>query len=92
MAANISEIRSSIESALGNVPNVFRRSKIRQEIDGCSPGVMSNFDNAGTGPKDRVMIGRKTAYPKKSYVDWAVSRITPVPEKEVIHENQTANS
>jgi len=86
MAANLEELRTSIESALGNPPNVFRHSKTRQEIDGLSPAVMSYLDNIGKGPKDRILIGRQTAYTKKSYVDWFLSRITHVSGKEAANE------
>lgn len=72
------QIRIEIETALQNFPYVFRQSKQRQLIDGCSSGVIANFDCAGTGPKESLMVGRKRAYVKASYIDWAVSRISAV--------------
>ncbi len=86
------ELRNSIKTSVGNFPHVFRGSKKRQENDGCSAGVMSYLDSLGKGPKNRVKIGKKTAYPIDDYAEWFISRISPVQTKEVIHENQTTNS
>ena len=86
MAANLEELRTSIESAIGNPPIVFRHSKTRQEIDGLTPAVMSYLDNIGKGPKDRILIGRQTAYTRASYISWFLSRVKQVDEKEVADE------
>lgn len=87
MAANLEELRSSIESALGNSPIVFRHSKTRQEIDGLTPAVMSYLDNLGKGPENRILIGRQTAYTRASYISWFfLSRVKQVDEKEAANE------
>ncbi len=80
------ELRNSIKIAVGNFPHVFRGSKKRQENDDCSAGVMAYLDALGKGPKNRVMIGKKTAYPIDDYADWFISRISPVQTKEAANE------
>ena len=68
------EIRLGIEKALSGRPHIFRNDPLRKQIDGCSPGVLSNMDSAGRGPDGAFQIGRKIAYPIDSYVNWVVSR------------------
>ncbi|MEI6588271.1 MAG: hypothetical protein WCO05_04985 [Candidatus Moraniibacteriota bacterium] len=81
---NIAEIRTSIETALKNSPYVLRQSKQRRLLDGLGPGVLSNLDSAGKGPAEKIMVGRKVAYPREAYINWLVSRIAPAPTKETI--------
>ncbi len=69
------KIRIEIEKTLAGKPHIFRSDKTRQAIDGCSPGVMANFDCAGTGPSESFLVGRKIAYEKNSYIDWVLARI-----------------
>jgi hypothetical protein len=72
------KIRVEIEKALSGKPYIFRTDKTRQALDGCSAGVMANFDCAGTGVKESFLIGRKIAYPTAAYIEWVVSRISQV--------------
>jgi len=72
------KIRIEIQKALDGKPHIFRTDKSRQAIDGCSAGVLANFDCAGTGPKDAFFIGRKIAYPTANYIDWVIGRISQV--------------
>ena len=37
---------------------------------------LSNLDSQGKGPKIRVRVGRKIAYPVESLVEWLESRST----------------
>ena len=51
----------------------------RSEVSRFSGGTlnaktMANHDSAGTGPRGRVRIGRKVAYPISSLIEWLESR------------------
>lgn len=53
----------------------------RQEIKKFSGGIMSvkyiaNLDSQGLGPRGRIKIGRKVAYPVDALVEWLESRST----------------
>jgi len=69
------KIRAELERLSENRPYYFRQDKDRRAIDGLSAGVLSNMDAAGTGPAEKIMIGRKVAYPVAAYIDWVVGRI-----------------
>jgi hypothetical protein len=50
-------------------------SRDQQQLDSFSGGILNartlaNVDSLGTGPKGRVKIGRKVAYPVHSLVEW----------------------
>jgi len=51
----------------------------RQEIEKFTGGIVSikyiaNLDCQGLGPKGRVRVGRKIAYPVQSVIEWMESR------------------
>jgi len=51
----------------------------RQEIGSFTGGVISekylaNLDSQGKGPKGRIRVGRKIAYPVVEFVEWLESR------------------
>jgi hypothetical protein len=51
----------------------------RQEVEKFTGGIISikylaNLDCQGLGPKGRVKVGRKIAYPAASIVEWMESR------------------
>ena len=51
------------------------RSEINRFTGGfISRGYLSNLDSANKGPKIRVRVGRKIAYPVESVVEWLESR------------------
>lgn len=78
MEPNFQEkIKTEIEHALGPAPYVMRSDPMRQRIDGLTPGVIANMDSAGTGPRERVMVGRKVAYLRGPYVEWVLGRMRP---------------
>jgi hypothetical protein len=55
--------------------SVVARDQIRFFTGGCvSPRRMANLDSAGEGPKGRIRIGRKIAYPVTELVSWLESR------------------
>jgi hypothetical protein len=51
----------------------------RQEVEKFSGGIinvkyLANLDCQGLGPKGRIRIGRKIAYPVSSVIEWLESR------------------
>ena len=59
----------------------------RTEVETFSGGLMSekyqsNLDSAGLGPKGRIRIGRKIAYPVKPYVAWLAARSSAVKDRD----------
>lgn len=45
-----------------------------------SPGTMANLDCLGEGP-ERIRIGRKIAYPVKSFIQWMIARSESIQPK-----------
>jgi hypothetical protein len=41
-----------------------------------NPRTLANLDSLGKGPKGRIKIGRKIAYPVSEFVKWLESRAT----------------
>lgn len=39
-----------------------------------SPGRMANLDSQGAGPRNRIRVGRKVAYPVTDLVEWLTQR------------------
>jgi hypothetical protein len=72
------KIRAELERVLADRPYIFRQDKQRQSIDGLSAGVLSNMDAAGLGPAEKVMIGRKVAYPTTDYINFVIGRVSDV--------------
>lgn len=51
----------------------------RTEVDRFTGGVMSekylaNLDSRGLGPKGRIRVGRKIAYPINALIEWLAGR------------------
>jgi len=51
----------------------------RQEVGKFTGGIinpkyLANLDSQGKGPKGRIKVGRKIAYPVKEFVAWLESR------------------
>jgi hypothetical protein len=46
-----------------------------------TPRYMANLDSRGEGPKDRIRIGRKVAYPVDSFIEWLNERSHPLKKK-----------
>jgi len=58
----------------------------RTQADRFSGGIISekylaNLDSAGKGPRGRVRIGRKVAYPVTEFVKWLEGRSAVIPER-----------
>ena len=43
-----------------------------------NPRTMANFDTRGIGPKGRVRIGKKVAYPIQEVIQWLEKRAKPL--------------
>lgn len=55
-------------------------SRDQRSFDCFSGGILNvrtlaNADSAGTGPKNKIRIGRKVAYPKDSLVEWMKAKV-----------------
>ena len=55
---------------------VFRDNKLIAEYTGLSTKYLANLDQWGKGPKRRVKIGKKVAYPRKDLIEFIIDRIT----------------
>jgi len=55
---------------------VFRDNKLIAEYTGLSTKYLANLDQWGKGPKRRVKIGKKIAYPRQELIEFIVNRIT----------------
>lgn len=42
------------------------------------PGTMANLDRMGDGPKGRIRVGRKVAYPVQDLIEWMTARSRPL--------------
>ena len=53
------------------------RHDVKEFSQNCFSGrTLANHDALGTGPKERVIIGRETAYPVDSLIEWIEARST----------------
>jgi hypothetical protein len=43
---------------------------------------LANLDSLGKGPKERLRIGRKVAYPVASFIQWLNERSIPLKHRE----------
>jgi hypothetical protein len=69
------DFRVEILRQLEGRSHIFRTDKLRQSLDGTTATVLSQYDAAGTGPKNRFFIGKKVAYTVADYLDWICSRV-----------------
>jgi len=59
----------------------------RQEVERFTGGIVSqkyiaNLDSQHKGPKGRIRVGRKIAYPVKNFIEWLESRSVKVGNDE----------
>ncbi len=74
---------SSFQAMADRWPSAF---VARDEIERFSGGIIrrkyiQNLDCAGKGPRGRVRVGRRIAYPTAEVVRWLESRVTPLGTK-----------
>jgi len=60
------------------LPLLVFRNELGRLIPGLNPRTLANFDAIGLGPKERVLVGRKVAYPRQSFLEWLRGRIQVV--------------
>ena len=65
-------IRELLEPVLP--PILFRNHPKFKEWTGFSPRTVANMDSQGTGPGERLIVGRVTGYPRESFLRWLASR------------------
>ena len=60
-----------------NWPSAFvAREKVSEFSGGVlHPRTLANLDSLGKGPKGRVRIGRKVAYPVENLIKWLEARV-----------------
>ena len=59
----------------------------RQEVEHFTGGIVNpkyiaNLDSQGLGPKGRIRVGRKIAYPVSEFIQWLESRAVTVSSHE----------
>lgn len=58
---------------------VVARSKVGEFTGGIyAPRTLANLDSKGTGPRDRVMVGGKIAYPIDAMIEFLENRCKAV--------------
>lgn len=63
---------SELEKALP--PIVFRNWRGWRDVMPMAPRSLANMDSAGQGPKERVLCGRVTGYPRRALIEWLRER------------------
>lgn len=72
METKMKSIREMLEPVLP--PILFRNNPKFKEWTGFSPRTVANMDSIGTGPDDRLIVGRVCGYPSDSILRWLESR------------------
>lgn len=63
--------RELLDNLRRTLPPIFSRETASKMIGGIfSPRTLSNFDSAGTGPANKMHIGKKVAYGKEEFLAW----------------------
>lgn len=68
MTADFTELEKALP------PIVFRNWRGWRDVLPLSPGGMANLDAIGQGPKERLICGRVTGYPRRALVEWLRNR------------------
>ena len=71
-------IKASLQALKKSWPSPFvAREQVGKFSGGTlNPRTLANHDSQNNGPKNRVRIGRKIAYPVDSLVEWMEQRST----------------
>jgi len=65
------------ETLLGTLPPLVSRKVASEALGGLiSPKTLCHRDAAGSGPKERIKLGRKVAYPREAFVEWVMTNIS----------------
>lgn len=57
-------------------PVVFRTYPRWKELIPYSPRSLANYDSLGTGPAERIRVGRVVGYPRAALLEWLRQRST----------------
>ena len=65
------------QELLAILPPIVVRASIAEYLGKktLSPRYLANLDCKKQGPKNKMTIGNKAAYPREDFVDWYVERI-----------------
>ncbi len=55
-------------------PIVFRNWRGWRDVLPIAPRTVANEDSLGTGPREKIMVGRVVGYPKGALIDWLRER------------------
>jgi hypothetical protein len=70
------QAENAIREAAEKLPDFLTREDLRIfSGKAFSVGHLSNMDSRGEGPKGGFYLGRRTVYPKKSAIEWLISRV-----------------
>lgn len=72
----------SIRDLLGPVlpPILFRNHPKFKELTGIAPYTVANHDSKGIGPRERIIVGHVTGYPRDAFLDY-LEKQSRQPEK-----------
>jgi predicted DNA-binding transcriptional regulator AlpA len=64
--------KTRLHELLENVlpPILFRNHPRFKELTGLSSSTVRNEDSRGTGPSERIIIGRVVGYPREAFLTW----------------------
>jgi len=71
----------------GDFPPIIARNQVGKLTGGAlSPKTLANLDSLGLGPKTRIKLGRRVAYPTPVLLEWLEARsatIASIPTWEI---------
>ena len=59
-------------------PIVFRNWRGWQDVLPIAPRTLANEDSLGTGPREKIMVGRVVGYPRAALIEWLKERSTVI--------------
>ena len=63
----------------GGLPLVIARNQVGKLTGGAlSPKTLANLDSLGLGPRTRIKLGRRVAYPTPVLLEWLEARSTTI--------------
>jgi len=62
-------------------PIVFRNWKRWNDFIPFTARSVANFDSAGTGPSEKLFVGKVCGYPRESFVKWLKERSEGITER-----------
>lgn len=62
-------------------PIVFRNWRHWRDILPVAPRTVANEDSLGTGPREKIMVGRVVGYPRAALIDWLRDKSKVIKER-----------